>query len=190
MERVLAASQFIDRVVQRIAAAAGWLFVALTAVIVFDVVTRKFGYQLPNFGSTRLQELEAHLHAALFAFWLGFAYIRNAHVRIDVALTRVRPRTLALLELCGCIVLALPFTLIAVFFAFDYAWISFRQNEASVSASGLPYLFIPKAALAFGMLLLLVAVISIMLRTLVFLWGAPELRGRAGFAAYKMGAKQ
>jgi TRAP-type mannitol/chloroaromatic compound transport system permease small subunit len=187
---LLALSQHIDRLIARIASLAGWLFLALTGVILVDVVTRKFGFQLPNFGSTRLQELEGHLHAALFAFWLGFAYIKNAHVRIDVALTRASPRALALLELGGCILLALPFTLIAAFFAFDYAWISFRQNEASVSASGLPYLFIPKAALALGVLLLLVAVLSIMLRTLVFLWGSPELRERAGFAAYKMGPRQ
>ena len=190
MKAILALSQKLDRLVARIAFAAGWLFFALTGVILVDVVTRKFGYQIPDFGSTRLQELEGHLHAALFAFWLGFAYIKNAHVRIDVALTSASPRTLALLELGGCILLALPFALIAVFFAFDYAWISFRQNEASVSASGLPYLFIPKAALAFGVLLLAVAVVSIMLRTLVFLWGPHELRTRAGFAAYKMGAKQ
>ena len=190
MERILAASQFLDRLIQRIASAAGWLFFVLTAVILVDVVTRKYGYQLPNFGSTRLQELEGHLHAALFAFWLGYAYIKNAHVRIDVALTSARPRTLALLELTGCILFALPFTLIAVVFAFDYAWISYRQNEASVSASGLPYLFIPKAALAFGMLLLMAAVSSVMLRTLVFLYGPEKLHASAGFAAYKMGAKQ
>jgi TRAP-type mannitol/chloroaromatic compound transport system permease small subunit len=190
MRALLAVSDSIARLVERIAFLAGWLFVALTGVILIDVVTRKFGYQIPNFGSTRLQELEGHLHAALFALWLGFAYIKNAHVRIDVALTRASPRTLALLELGGCILLALPFTLIAVFFAFDYAWISFRQNEASVSASGLPYLYVPKAALALGVLLLTVAVLSIMLRTLVYLWGSPELRERAGFAAYKIGAKQ
>ncbi len=189
MERILAASQFLDRVIQRIASAAGWLFVVLTAVILVDVVTRKYGYQLPNFGSTRLQELEGHLHAALFSLWLGFAYIKNAHVRIDVALTRANARTLALLELIGCAVFALPFALIALYFSFAYARISYVQNEASVSASGLPYLYIPKAILAVGMLLLAVAVVSIMLRTIVFLYGPPALRDRSGFAHYKMKAK-
>jgi TRAP-type mannitol/chloroaromatic compound transport system permease small subunit len=190
MERVLTASRAIDRLVHKIAAAAGWLFLVLTGVILFDVVTRKFGYQLPHFGSTRLQELEGHLHAALFALWLGFAYVRNAHVRIDIASSRAGPRASALLELWGCALLALPFSLIAAFFAVDYAWISFRQNEASVSASGLPFLFVPKAVLALGAVLLALAVLSVMLRTLVFLWGPLALREHAGFAAYRMGSKQ
>ena len=190
MQRILAASRTIDRAIGAIASAAGWLFLALTAVILVDVVTRKFGYQLPDFGSTRLQELEGHVHAALFALWLGFAYIRNAHVRVDIALARASPRTLALFELAGCALFALPFSLIAAYFAVDYAWVSFVQNEASVSASGLPYLFLPKMALALGVLLLVLAVLSVMLRTVVFLWGPAPLREQAGFAAYKMGAKR
>jgi TRAP-type mannitol/chloroaromatic compound transport system permease small subunit len=190
MRSLLTISDAIARIVEKTASLAGWLFVALTAVILVDVVTRKFGYQLPNFGSTRLQELEGHLHVSLFALWLGFAYVKNAHVRIDVALTGASTRKLALLELWGCLLLALPFALVATYFAFDYTWISFRQNEASVSASGLPYLFIPKAVLALGVLLLALAVVSVIARTLVFLYGPAELRGRAGFAAYKMGARR
>ena len=68
MERLLAASAAIERALYGIAMAAGWLFIACTLVIVFDVLTRKFGYQLPGMGSTRLQELEWHLHTALFSF--------------------------------------------------------------------------------------------------------------------------
>jgi len=45
-----------------------------------------------GFGSTRIGELEWHLHAAIFSFWLGFAYIRNAHVRIDVVTSHLLPR--------------------------------------------------------------------------------------------------
>ena len=43
-----------------------------------------FGFQLPGLGSTRLQELEWQLHTVLFTMWLGYAYLKNAHVRIDV----------------------------------------------------------------------------------------------------------
>ena len=58
MERLLAVSKAIERALYAISMAAGWLFVACALVIVFDVLTRKFGYQLPGMGSTRLQELE------------------------------------------------------------------------------------------------------------------------------------
>ena len=42
MERLLAASDAIDRVLVRIGMAAGWLFVVCTVAICFDVLSRKF----------------------------------------------------------------------------------------------------------------------------------------------------
>lgn len=62
---------------------------AMTATICLDVVTRRFGMQIPGLGSTRLQELEWHFHTALFALWIGYGYLRNIHVRVDVAVTQV-----------------------------------------------------------------------------------------------------
>ena len=84
MEVMLAVSQGIDRILRLIASIFGWLFIALVVVICWDVITRKMGFQLPGFGSRRLQEREWHLHGMLFLFWLGYAYVRNVHVRIDV----------------------------------------------------------------------------------------------------------
>ena len=92
-----------------------------TAVIIFDVLSRKFGFQIPGMGSTRLQELEWHLYTALFSFWLGVGYIKNTHVRIDIALAKARPRTHAWIELLGCLVFALPYCLIAIYFSYDFA---------------------------------------------------------------------
>jgi TRAP-type mannitol/chloroaromatic compound transport system permease small subunit len=185
MDRLLAASRAIEAVLGRIAMAVGWLFLATTAVIVFDVLSRKFGFQIPGFGSTRLQELEWHLHAALFSFWIGLGYIRNTHVRIDVALTKANPRTHAWIELLGGIVFAIPYCLIAIYFSADFAWISFVDNEASESANGLPYRWIPKSFLMFGLILLLAAVVSVLLRVIVYLFGPERLRPSAGYGAAK-----
>jgi len=182
MNGMLAASEAIERLVAQIALAAGWLFLVCTGVIVFDVVTRKFGYQLPDFGSTRLQELEWHLHAAIFSLWLGMAYVKNAHVRIDVALRGASLRTQAWLELAGCVAFALPYCLVGLYFSAEYAWIAWIYNEASISASGLSYRFIPKGVLCFGFLLLLAGIISVMMRTVVYLFGPASLRERSAFA--------
>ena len=185
MDALLAASEAIERLIARVALAAGWVFVVCTGVIVFDVVTRKFGYQLPNFGSTRLQELEWHLHTAIFALWLGMAYVKNAHVRIDVALRGASLRTHARLELAGCLLFALPYCAIALYFSADYAWIAWIYNEASISASGLPYRFIPKSILSLGFLLLLAGILSVMGRTVVYLYGPERLRERSAFAGVR-----
>jgi TRAP-type mannitol/chloroaromatic compound transport system permease small subunit len=169
MRRLLSACDAIDRALVAAGRAAGWLFLVATAVICFDVLTRKFGYQLPGFGSTRLQELEWHLHAALFSFWLGAAYVRNAHVRIDTFVGDLGARARAWLELGGCLAFALPFCLVALWFGVDYAWTAWVRNEASVSPSGLPWRWIPKSVLAAGVLLLVAAVASVALRQLVVL---------------------
>jgi TRAP-type mannitol/chloroaromatic compound transport system permease small subunit len=185
MERLLAASDAIDRWLYRIAMAAGWLFVAATIVIVFDVVSRKAGYQLPGMGSTRLQELEWHFHAALFCFWLGIAYVKNAHVRIDIALAAAAPRTHAWIELLGCLAFALPYCLIAIYFSFDFTWLAFRLNESSDSATGLPWRWIPKSFISIGLVLLLAGVLSVLARAIVYLFGPERLRAAAAVAGAK-----
>jgi TRAP-type mannitol/chloroaromatic compound transport system permease small subunit len=185
MERMLAASDAINRVLGRIAMAVGWLFVVCTVVICFDVLSRKFGYQIPGMGSTRLQELEWHLHTALFCFWLGAAYVKNAHVRIDIAIAAAKPRTQAWIELIGCVIFAIPYCLIAIYFSTDFTALAWRLNESSDSATGLPWRWIPKACITIGLILLLVAVLSVLMRLVVYLFGPPSLRARSAFAGAK-----
>ena len=165
--------------------AAGWLFVACTVVIVFDVLTRKFGYQLPGMGSTRLQELEWHLHTALFSFWLGIAYIKNAHVRIDIAIAAAKPRTQALFEFAGVLVFALPYCLIAIYFSYDFFHTAWKFNEYSDSATGLPWRWIPKGIISLGLILLLAAALAVGMRLIVYLWGPAHLRAPSAFAGAK-----
>jgi TRAP-type mannitol/chloroaromatic compound transport system permease small subunit len=143
---------------------------------VFDVLTRKLGFQLPGLGSTRLQELEWHLHTALFSFWLGTAYIKNAHVRIDIAVAGAAPRTQAWIELLGVLVFALPYCLVAIYFSYDFTRTAWIFNEYSDSATGLPWRWIPKGIITAGLVLLLAAVVSVGLRTVAGLWKPPPER--------------
>lgn len=179
MELMLNVSDRINRVLDRVSAAVGWLFVLTTLVIAFDVITRKVGYQMPGMGSTRLQELEWHLHTALFAFWLGTAYIHNSHVRIDIAYIRAKPRTIVFAEFIGCLVFAVPYCLLAIYFSADFTWEAWTVGEASPSSNGLAFRWIPKGCLTAGLILLFAGVISVLLRCVVYLFGDPSLRERA-----------
>ena len=181
MDRLLSASRTIERLLHAISMASGWLFVVCTVVILFDVLTRKFGFQIPELGSTRLQELEWHLHTALFSFWLGTAYLKNAHVRIDILVTNVAPRRLAWIELVGVLIFALPYCLVAIYFSYDFFHIAWEFNEASDSATGLPWRWIPKGVISIGLILLLAAVIAVGLRLVVYLRGPERLRAAAAF---------
>jgi TRAP-type mannitol/chloroaromatic compound transport system permease small subunit len=176
---MLALSNAIDAVLERIARFFGWLFFALVGVIVWDVLTRKVGFQLPGFGSTPIQELEWHLHGAIFLPWLGYAYVRNVHVRIDVFTANLPPRRAAWLELVGIVIFAVPYTLVAVYFSYFFAETSFLQNESSSAPNGLPYRWIIKSFLFGGLVLLMASVVSVFCRKVVFLFGTQELAERA-----------
>jgi TRAP-type mannitol/chloroaromatic compound transport system permease small subunit len=182
LSRLFAASAAIERGLYRVSMVAGWLFLGCTLVIVFDVLTRKFGYQIPGMGSTRLQELEWHLHTALFSFWLGTAYLKNSHVRIDILVAKSAPRRLAWIELLGVLLFAVPYCLVAIYFSYDFFRIAWEFNEYSDSATGLPWRWIPKGIISIGLVLLFLAVVAVGLRLVVYLWGPPELRRAAAFA--------
>ena len=110
MNRLLAASNAIYRLLERIADGSGWLLIVLMTVTCVDVVCRKFGVE--GFPYTKFQELEWHLHTAIFALWLGFNYVINAHPRVDSYTAALPFRTRAWIELAGVLVFALPYTLV------------------------------------------------------------------------------
>jgi TRAP-type mannitol/chloroaromatic compound transport system permease small subunit len=179
MKFMLALSGAIDSLLERIARTAGWLFFALVIVIIWDVITRKLGFQLPGFGSTPIQELEWHLHGALFLFWLGYAYVRNVHVRIDILTANLPPRRAAWLEIIGIVAFAVPYTVVAIYFSFLFAQTSFLQNESSNAPNGLAYRWIIKSCLFFGLVLLMASVVSVFFRNVVLLFGPKHLAERA-----------
>ena len=179
MQSLLGISEAIDSVISRIAHLFGWLFIALVIVICFDVVTRKVGFQLPVFGSTPLQELEWHIHGLLFLPWLGYCYIRNVHVRIDVFTANAGPRKQAILEVFGILLFAIPYCLVATYFAFEFFEVSFMQGETSDAPNGLRFRWVMKGALFLGLVMLDAAVVSVLMRKVVELWGPPDLAARA-----------
>jgi TRAP-type mannitol/chloroaromatic compound transport system permease small subunit len=182
LKGLLSISNAIDDVLRRIAKIFGWCFLLLTFVIVFDVVTRKFGFQLfigTDLGSTRLQELEWHLHSFLFLTWIGYCYTQNAHVRIDVFTGGMSARKQAWLELFGCIVFAMPYILVALPHAWEFFHRAWEQNESSAAPNGLPWRWIVKGFLFYGFLSVFFAVISVALRRVVYLFGSPDLSQQA-----------
>ena len=131
---------------------------ALVAVICWDVITRKMGFQLPGFGSTPIQELEWHLHGMLFLFWLGYAYVRNVHVRIDVFTGHLPWRRQAWLEIFGIVIFAIPYSALATYYSWSFVVVSYLQNESSDAPNGLGNRWIIKGCLFLGLVLLDAAV--------------------------------
>ena len=161
-----------------------WLILPLIFVTVFDVTARKLVWiqiwLVDNLGrifeSTLLQELEWHFHTALFALVLGYGYIYNTHVRVDLVRERLSFRKKAWLELIGLTFFLLPYCAIVIYFASVYAYDSFMINEISASQVGLSHRWVIKSVLVFGLGVAVISGIAVWLQVAIVLWGPKDVR--------------
>jgi TRAP-type mannitol/chloroaromatic compound transport system permease small subunit len=145
---------YIKRIVTAGGSLAALVFLpGLVLTSIFDIVTRRF-IQL---GSTWLQELTWHFFFACVMFALGYAYLKDGHVRVDIVRERLSPRTRQRLERVLLVTLLIPFCLVMAWFGSRMAWLSYAQDETSRAALGLSARWVIKSALPLGILLLLLA---------------------------------
>ncbi|HEY5646485.1 MAG TPA: TRAP transporter small permease subunit [Pseudomonadales bacterium] len=162
-----------------------WFVMPLVLITAFDVTMRKlFGKQQvwlvenvsPLFGSTLLQELEWHSHTVLFTLVLGYGYIWNTHVRVDLLRENLVFRKKAWLEFIGLTLFLIPYCLVVVYFAVVYAYESWAISEVSASLVGLSHRWIIKSVLAFGLVMAVVAGLSVWLQVAIALFGPRNAR--------------
>ena len=191
--RTVRLAQAIRRVVDGVGHWGAWLSLPVVIVTCIDVIARKLRYvddagnthslQLwmranvgPVFESVILQELEWHFHAALFALVLGYGVIYNTHVRIDLIRENLAFRKKAWLEFAGLTFFMIPFCALVIWFAYDYVLASYAVQEGSVSTVGLPYRYLIKSVLVFGLVIALLAGVAAWLQVTTILWGPQQLR--------------
>lgn len=165
---VIGACYALERGIVWIGAFVAWVtLIPLIVVSVYDMIGRQFFHV----GSTRLQELEWHFFLAAVMLGLGYAYLRDAHVRIDILRNRLTPHMRAWIELFGCLLVLIPFCLMLILHGGELALNSFVENERARSPLGLPMRWIIKSSLPVGGLLLLLAGLSVAIRNTMFLVG-------------------
>ena len=133
MLRLLALAQRIDRINTAIGHAAAWLALAI-------VVMR---YAL-GLGSIWLTESILYAHAALFLLAAAWTLREGGHVRVDIFFAGAAPRTKAVIDICGALLLLLPFMGVIVYFALPYVARSWAILETSRETSGIPGIFVLK----------------------------------------------
>ena len=172
MRALVRLADILDAIVTWAGRIGAWASIPLIGIIIFDVVTRRFFV----LGSTKLQEAEWHMHAILFLLCIGITYIKDTHVRIDLVRENLSVRTQRWIELIGCLIFLIPYCAIVLYYSLDFVDRSWSINEASDSATGLPYRWAIKAFLPIGFSLMLLAGITVALRKFIELFGPPDLR--------------
>ncbi len=138
--RLIPLADQIDRLNGAVGRAAAWL--ALVVVVVqFLVVVLRYVFGI---GSIWLQESIVYAHAALFMLAAAWVLQTGAHVRVDIFYADASPRTRALIDLAGTVLLLLPFAGLLIWFSVPYVARSFAILERSRESSGLPFVYLLK----------------------------------------------
>ncbi len=184
MPTILRVSEMLRRFVDRVGRFGAWFAMPLILITVFDLFIRKTGvlqiWLVENvsqyFGSTLLQELEWHAHTVLFTLVLGFGYIWNTHVRVDLIRETLDFRKKAWLEFIGLTFFLIPFCSVVVYFAAVYAYDSWLIGEISASLVGLSHRWIIKTIFTIGLIVAVVAGIAVWLQVAIVLFGPKHWR--------------
>ncbi|MFD1008984.1 MULTISPECIES: TRAP transporter small permease subunit [Oceanisphaera] len=163
-------SHRLDAFVLAIGRLSSWLWLAVLVVVLTNVFSRF----VLSAGSIALEELSWHLFGIAMMLTLGFAVVKDDHVRVDVLREKFSLRTQSIIELLGIVLLALPIITLMIDALLPYAWKAYVYNERSQAPSGLPYRFIFKSMLPIGLILVATALFSRGLRCMTLLFAFPR----------------
>jgi TRAP-type mannitol/chloroaromatic compound transport system permease small subunit len=157
----------IDRLNTAIGRAASWCALAIV-LLGFAVVLMRY---VLGVGSIWLQESILYFHAALFLLAAAWTLKEDGHVRVDVFYAGAAPRTKALVDLLGVLLLLLPFAFAVIYFSLPYVERSWAILERSRETSGLPLVFLLKILIPLFALLLALQGVAQMIRAAATLCG-------------------
>ena len=127
----------IERLTAAIGRTAAWLVLAVV-LLQFALVVARYLFGL---GSIWLTETVIYAHATLFMLAAAWTLSAGGHVRVDIFYAEASPRTKAMVDVLGALLLLLPFALVLIWLSVPYAARSWAILERSQETSGLPLVF-------------------------------------------------
>jgi TRAP-type mannitol/chloroaromatic compound transport system permease small subunit len=165
MNTLLRLSDFLAMPCRLAARVCGWLLLVLAAVILYDVIGRRFF----STGSFKLQELEWHIHGTIAVLCFGWTYLADAHVRIDIFSSNMRRNTRLWIEIAAIIAFLIPFMILLTWFGYDFVLRSFLRGEGSPGGIGLSNRWIIKSMIPLGSLLTISGGLAVLFKAIVAL---------------------
>ena len=171
MSFLISLSRLIDTLNEKIGHGISWALLLAVIICGGNAMVR---YTF-NFSSNAWLEIQWYLFSAIFLLAASYTLRRNEHVRIDVLASRFSKRTQVWIDLFGFIFFLLPMTLIILYYAVPFAWLSIQTQELSSNAGGL-IVWPAKLLIPVGFFLLTLQGISELIKRIGYLMGKVEAR--------------
>ncbi len=176
MTSLISLSRLIDAMTTWVGKIMMWCILATTLISATNAIVRKAF----DISSNAFLEVQWYLFAAVFMLGSGYAFLKNAHVRIDFISSKFSARGRNLVDVLGILVFVFPLCFLMVKLSwpvFENAWVS---GEMSSNAGGLVrwpvYGLIP-----LGFLMLAIQACSELIKRVAFLTGhGPDVLAHDG----------
>ncbi len=148
MDGILAA---IDRFTEWTGRIFCWLVLALTALVVLEVILRRF----LNSPTTWSFEVTKQVFAFHFMLLAPYALLHKSHVAVDIFYVKLSPRRRAFLDIASYLLFFFPFLIVLIWQGIPYAANSWSMRETSFSSFSPPLYYVKTLIPVTAFLLLL-----------------------------------
>ena len=166
MHSLLSLSRGIDAFNARLGTWLSWVIVIAVLVSSGNAIIRKVFDQSSN----SFLELQWVLFSIVFLLCSPWTLLSNEHIRIDIINHTLPLKVRGWIDMIGHVFFLVPFTLLLLWTSIAFFVTSYRQNEQSFSAGGLPQ-WPAKSLIMIGCTLLLIQAVSEIIKRAAMMQG-------------------
>lgn len=167
MKKLVAISRVLDWPSRLLGPALPWL-VAAVVLLKFSTVGLRYIFHTTN---TMLQDSVSYSHATLFMLMVGYAYLCDDHVRVDMYYASASRRAKAWVDLGGVLFGVMPLCIILGWFSWPYVKAAWTIREGALFFGGLPGTYLLKSVILLFVILLVIQSLAILLRAIAVIGG-------------------
>ena len=154
--------KFVEKYINFIGEKISYLIPVMTLLMIIVIVSRYFF----GVGRTDLQELVMYFHALIFLGCAGYVFDKDEHVRVDIFYRGATAKYKDLINVIFGFIFLLPLTFVVGFYSIELINMSWKIQETSTEAGGLPYVFVQKTFILLFPLTLFAAFFNQLIKTI------------------------
>ena len=139
METLLKISRTIDLINEWIGRLVYWLVLVMVLVGAYNALAASLGKMIQQkLTSNTFLETQWYLFAIVFLLGAAYTLKHNEHVRVDLFYRDLSRQRKALVNLLGTLLFQIPFSILAIYFSWQWTLNSWAIFEVSSDPGGLP----------------------------------------------------